>query len=167
MSISISSLYSRIFVLAWYHNGSRIMSSDRIIITDNGTSLTIHSTIDSDAGQYEVKIYSKTFYRNGSCESDLLPVLENTALSAPATFLYNKILVLFTIQIVSLRISQFLRTMEEVSEELLLILPASLTMLHYCWMSHFIVLSWKMTDFIMTVNSMPLYHIMEVVLLKL
>ena len=132
MNISISSLYSRIFVLAWYHNGSKIMSSDRIIITDNGTSLTIHSTIDSDAGQYEVKIDSKTFYPNDSSECDMLPVLENTTLSAPATFLYNKILVLFTIQIVSLKISQFLHIVEEVSEELLLILPASLTMPHCC-----------------------------------
>jgi len=78
MNISIPSRYysdTAGFILAWYHNESRVESSDRITIADNGTSLTLRNTADSDAGQYEVKVDSRTF------------VLENSALFAPAVFL--------------------------------------------------------------------------------
>ena len=51
---------------------------------------SIHIIIDSDAGQYEVKIDSKTFYPNDSGECDLLPILENFALFTPAIFLLQQ-----------------------------------------------------------------------------
>ena len=78
--------------LAWYHNGTKISSNNRINITNNGTSLIITDTIDSDAGKYEVRIDSMQFsYENAAqCDKNLLPVLENLALHAPITFLLQQ-----------------------------------------------------------------------------
>jgi len=95
MSIEVATFngYTPHFNLAWYHNGSKITNNERRIIATNGTSLTITNTVESDAGQYEVKIDSlKASHLNSSieCDGNLLPLLENLAANAPATFLLQK-----------------------------------------------------------------------------
>ncbi len=79
--------------LNWYHNGTNISNTDRISITNNGTSLSISNMIDSDAGIYEAKIGSIDYYGYGSsseCDQSFLPVLEVLALHAPVTFIVQQ-----------------------------------------------------------------------------
>ena len=95
MNISIFNNYRDFFLdmnLVWYHNGSRIADNDRIKISNNGTSLTILNAADSDAGQYEVKIDSMVFTGTNSmeCDGNFLPLLENMAINAPATFILQQ-----------------------------------------------------------------------------
>ena len=92
LRIHISDYVSRdqyISSLAWYHNGTELISGDGVTITNNGTSLTISNMAESDAGKYEVRINSL-----GSdpvfCDRNLLPLLENFALYAPVTFLLQE-----------------------------------------------------------------------------
>ena len=79
--------------LTWYHNGTEILSSERMNVSKNGTSLTISDIIDSDAGKYEVKISSIYYYyyyyygySSVTCDRNVLRMLEQTALHAPVTF---------------------------------------------------------------------------------
>ena len=75
--------------LTWYHNGTKILSNERINFFNNGTSLTISDMRDSDAGKYEVKISSIDYYGYSSfaaCDTTVLRMLEPTALHAPVTF---------------------------------------------------------------------------------
>ena len=91
MNVNISDnqyLYDNIN-LAWHHNGTNFLSNNRINITNNGTSISIIDTIDSDAGMYEVRIDSIKFSDydiSAQCDEMLLPILENLALHAPITF---------------------------------------------------------------------------------
>ena len=92
MEINISDynpLAQYISSLAWYHNGTELTSDDRVIVTNNGTSLTLSNMSKSDAGKYEVRINS-----TGSCSSpydrNIMPLLENLALYAPVTFLLQE-----------------------------------------------------------------------------
>ena len=92
MRINISdynSLAQYIISLAWYHNGTQLTSDDRVIITNNGTSLTISNMAESDAGKYEVRINS-IGSSSALCDRNILPLLENLALSAPVTFLLQE-----------------------------------------------------------------------------
>ena len=92
MGINISdynSLAQYISSLAWYHNGTELTSDDRVIITNNGTSLTISNMGESDAGKYEVRINS-IGSNSAFCDRNILPLLENLALSAPVTFLLQE-----------------------------------------------------------------------------
>ena len=75
--------------LTWYHNGTEILSIERINISNNGTSLTISDMIDSDAGNYEVKVSSikyRSYASSTTCDRNVLRMLEQTALHAPVTF---------------------------------------------------------------------------------
>ncbi len=79
--------------LKWYHNGTNISNTDRISITNNGTSLSISNMIDSDAGTYEAKIGSIDYNGYGSsseCDQNWLPSLEVLALHAPVTFIVQQ-----------------------------------------------------------------------------
>ncbi len=79
--------------LAWYHNNTRITSNERINITDGGTTLTIADTVETDAGKYQVRIDSMNFSSGEDppeCHKNLLPLLENLALHAPATFILQQ-----------------------------------------------------------------------------
>ena len=83
--------YSRfISSLSWYHNGTKILSNERINISSSGTLLTISDMVDSDAGKYEVKISSIHYYygysSSATCDRNVLRMLEQTALHAPVTF---------------------------------------------------------------------------------
>ena len=92
MGINISDYYSLaqyISSLAWYHNGTELTSDDRVIITNNETSLTISNMAPSDAGKYEVRINSIGF-NSAFCDSNVLPMMENLALYAPVTFLLQE-----------------------------------------------------------------------------
>ena len=92
MRINISdynSLAQYISSLAWYHNGTELTSDDRVIITNNGISLTISNMAESDAGKYEVRINS-TGSNSAFCDRNILPMLENLALYAPVTFLLQE-----------------------------------------------------------------------------
>ena len=92
MGINISDYYSLaqyISSLAWYHNGTELTSDDRVIITDNETSLTISNMAQSDSGKYEVRINSIEF-NSAFCDNNILPMLENLALYAPVTFLLQE-----------------------------------------------------------------------------
>ena len=75
--------------LTWYHNGTEILSNERMDASNNGTSLIISDMIDSDAGTYEVKISSINYNNSTSsatCDRNVLRLLEQTALHAPVTF---------------------------------------------------------------------------------
>ena len=79
--------------LAWYHNGTKLTSNNRISIASNGTSLTILHMIGSDAGKYEVKINSINYdnlINLDFCDRNILPILEYSALYAPVTFLLQE-----------------------------------------------------------------------------
>ena len=82
--------YSRfISSLSWYHNGTEILSNERMNISNSGTLLTISDMVDSDAGKYEVKISSIYYYyefSSAACDRNVLRMLEQTALHAPVTF---------------------------------------------------------------------------------
>ena len=95
MSVNISEDYQELYVtisLAWYHNSTKMFPNDRFITTNNGTSLTITDTRESDAGKYEVRIDSIQFSYVDSalCDENLLPILEHLALHAPITFLLRQ-----------------------------------------------------------------------------
>ena len=92
MRINISdynSLAQYISSLAWYHNGTELTSDDRVIVTNNGTSLTISNMSKSDEGKYEVRINS-IGSSSAFCDRNMLPLLENRALYAPVTFLLQE-----------------------------------------------------------------------------
>ena len=75
--------------LTWYNNGTELLSSDRVNVSNHGTSLTISDMIDSDAGKYEVKISSIHYYNyvsSATCDRNILRMLEQTAVHAPVTF---------------------------------------------------------------------------------
>ena len=79
----------RISRLMWYHNGTELTPNDRVAITGTGTSLTITNMTVSDAGKYEVKIYSQGTDPE-ICNRNLMPMLENLAVYAPVTFLLQE-----------------------------------------------------------------------------
>ena len=75
--------------LTWYHNGTEILSNERMNVSSTGTSLTISDMIDSDSGKYEVKISSidySGYSSSATCDRNVLRMLEQTALHAPVTF---------------------------------------------------------------------------------
>ena len=76
--------------LAWFHNGTKLASNNRVKITNDGTSLTILDLEESDKGIYEVKIYKIEYEGNSdltTCDINLLPLLESYAIHTPVTFL--------------------------------------------------------------------------------
>ena len=75
--------------LTWYHNGTEILSNERMNVSSTGTLLTISDMIDSDSGKYEVKISSidySGYSSSATCDRNILRMLEQTALHAPVTF---------------------------------------------------------------------------------
>ena len=81
--------------LAWYHNGTEIMSGNKYTISNNGTThmLRITSMVASDAGTYKVKIASINYYGYSSTDCDdttVLPLLELLSLHAPVTFVVQE-----------------------------------------------------------------------------
>ena len=75
--------------LTWYHNGTEILSNERMNISNDETLLTISDMIDCDVGKYEVKISSIEYYgysSSATCDRNVLRMLEQTALHAPVTF---------------------------------------------------------------------------------
>ena len=79
--------------LTWYHNGTEILSNERMNVFNNGTSLRISDMIESDAGKYEVKISSIIYHSYASsttCDKNVLRMLDPTALHAPVTFYLQK-----------------------------------------------------------------------------
>ena len=75
--------------LTWYHNGTEILSNERMNISNNGTLLTLSDMIGCDVGKYEVKISSIEYYgysSSATCDRNVLRMLEQTALHAPVTF---------------------------------------------------------------------------------
>ena len=75
--------------LTWYHNGTEILSNERMNVSNHGISLRISDMIDSDAGKYEVKISSisyRSYASSTTCDRIVLRMLEQTALHAPVTF---------------------------------------------------------------------------------
>ena len=83
------SLARYISSLTWYHNGTEILSNERMNVSSNGTLLTISDMIDSDAGKYAVKISSihySGYSSSATCDRNVLRMLEQTALHAPVTF---------------------------------------------------------------------------------
>lgn len=72
--------------VTWYHNGTEIKNSDRIIA--NETQLVIHQAVTSDAGVYQLRITSLFLSCNESSRSgEWLHLLENLAAYAPVTFI--------------------------------------------------------------------------------
>ena len=82
-------LASYIRSLTWYHNGTEILSNERMNISNDGTLLTITDMIGCDVGKYEVKISSIEYYgfsSSATCNRNVIRMLEQTALHAPVTF---------------------------------------------------------------------------------
>ena len=94
LNVNISDYYTAQFInsLAWYHNGTKLFSGDKYRITNNATTLSVSDMAESDAGVYDVKIDSLTYYyyygtnEDPNCDSSVLPLLESLAAHAPVTF---------------------------------------------------------------------------------
>ena len=76
--------------LVWSHNGTELTTEGRISISNDGTSLTISNMVESDAGQYKVKIKSTYFNDGRICDRSILLMMENLAFYAPVTFTLQK-----------------------------------------------------------------------------
>ena len=75
--------------LTWYHNGTEVMSNERMNASNGGILLTISDMVECDAGKYEVKISSINYYgsvSSATCDRNILRMLEQTALHAPVNF---------------------------------------------------------------------------------
>ena len=85
-NISDYSLASYITSIAWYHNGTKIVTGNKYVIEN--TTLRINNMVENDTGKYELKIDSISYiFDNGpNCDSLVLPLLEATAGHAPVTF---------------------------------------------------------------------------------
>ena len=95
MRINISSVESIaptiIRSLVWSHNGTELASDGRHSIGPNGTSLTISNMVESDAGKYEVRIYSTDLDdEERICDGSFLPMIASLALHAPVTFVLQE-----------------------------------------------------------------------------
>ena len=93
LNANISDHYLARFItsIAWYHNGTKIVSGNKYIIEN--TTLRINNMAENDTGKYEVKINSISFYHfNNSpdCDSLVLPLLETQAAHAPVTFMVHE-----------------------------------------------------------------------------
>ena len=90
-NISDYSLARYITSIAWYHNGTKILSGNKYVIEN--TTLRINNMAENDTGKYEVKINSISYnhYNNSpGCDSYVLPLLEALAAHAPVTFIVQK-----------------------------------------------------------------------------
>ena len=91
LNVNIFSNYRAQFIrsLAWYHNGSEIVSGDKYRISNNATTLSIPNMAARDAGTYQAKI-SSYHYGGGNpspeCDSFVLPLLASLAAFSPVTF---------------------------------------------------------------------------------
>lgn len=94
LNVNVSDSYQAQYIssIAWYHNGSEIVSGNKYSIQNNATRLWIRNMTESDAGTYEAKIRSLSFGSNDSPNCDLLvlPLLEAHAAYAPVTFIIQK-----------------------------------------------------------------------------
>ena len=93
LNVNISDDYLARYItsIAWYHNGTKIVSGNKYIIEN--TTLRINNMAENDTGKYEVKINSISYNRyNNSpdCDSYVLPLLEALAAHAPVTFIVQK-----------------------------------------------------------------------------
>ena len=76
MRINIFRSYDLPYIhsLVWSHNGTVLTFDGRVIVGNNGKSLTISNMVQSDAGIYEVKINSTYFDNLGRiCAEVVLP----------------------------------------------------------------------------------------------
>ena len=97
LNANISDARRHISSLAWYHNGTEIISGNgnKYTISSNGNThtLRITSMVASDAGTYKVKIASIDYYGHSSADCDdmtVLPLLELFSLHAPVTFVVQE-----------------------------------------------------------------------------
>ena len=94
LNVNISDYYLAHYItsIAWYHNGTKIVSGNKYLIEN--TTLRINSMSENDAGKYEVKINSISYDsdRNYSsdCDSLVLPLVEALASHAPVTFMVHE-----------------------------------------------------------------------------
>ena len=93
LNVNISYDYFARYItsIAWYHNGTKIVSGNKYIIEN--TTLRINNMAENDTGKYEVKINSISYdhYNNSpDCDSYVLPMLEALAAHAPVTFIVQK-----------------------------------------------------------------------------
>ena len=75
--------------LAWYHNGTEIVSGNKYTISNNGTMLMISNMVGSDAGTYEVKVRSISYdsdLNSPLCDPIIPPLLEFIPNLHPVTF---------------------------------------------------------------------------------
>ena len=75
--------------LAWYHNGTEIVSGNKYTISSNDTMLMISNMVGSDAGTYEVKVRSISYdsdLNSPLCDPIIPPLLELIPNLHPVTF---------------------------------------------------------------------------------
>ena len=91
LHVNISDDYDARYIaaIAWYHNGTRIVSGNKYIIWN--TTLRINDMVENDTGIYEAKIASIDSNRNSpECDSLVLPLLETLATHAPVRFIVQE-----------------------------------------------------------------------------
>ena len=87
LNVNISDEYYTRYIdsLAWYHNGTEIVSGNKYTISNNDTMLMISNMVGSDAGTYEVKIRSisyRSYHNSPVCDS----IMELSTVLHPVTF---------------------------------------------------------------------------------
>ena len=70
--------------LAWYHNGTQIVSGNKYTISNNDTMLMISNMVGSDAGTYEVKVHSIS--ESSTCLALGSPLCDSTMLELHPVF---------------------------------------------------------------------------------
>ena len=87
LQVNISTSYNarRIRTLVWYHNETKLQTSGRVSVLNNGRMIIIRNTTHTDAGNYRVEIASLD-YGDLVCDSLWLPLLRSYAAHAPVTF---------------------------------------------------------------------------------
>ena len=86
INISNNSLASYIRTLTWYHNGTEVTNSSRVIIQNSGNQLVVQNPVSDDAGTYRVEVTSLNFVASYCCDATWLYFLRNHAAYAPVTF---------------------------------------------------------------------------------
>ena len=76
--------------LAWYHNGVRIMPSDRLLLSQDNKTVTVLNITEDDIGVYKAVFEGLYVYpHNQYCEQLFVNLLRHYPLLAPVVFQVN------------------------------------------------------------------------------
>ena len=73
--------------LTWYHNGNKLISSKRITLSSDGTTLTVANSTVADGGVYEVRFDGLLIHPySRRCEEAVLDLLRHYPVFKAAVF---------------------------------------------------------------------------------